>query len=52
MPAHPIVDQRVAGAGVEGEDLSRVRLPIQVTLATPPMLRTASGFGSPAASAA
>ena len=45
MAAHPIVDQRVAGPGVEGQDVRRRSSPIQVTLPTPPRLSTASGFG-------
>ena len=45
---HPVVDQRVARPGVEGEQRRR-RAPIQVTLATPPILSTASGRASVAA---
>ena len=46
-----IVDQRIGRPGVEGDDLAVVAR-AQVTLPTPPQLRTISGRSSPAAIAA
>ncbi len=43
--------RRIAGPGVEGEHVRPRSRPSQVTLATPPILRMASGFSMAAASA-
>jgi hypothetical protein len=51
MGKRPIVDQRIAGTGVEGEDVDRARTD-PMTLPTAPRLRTPSGLSSGLASAA